>query len=139
MPNPLISNIDLSKIFLGNNKTQKAVYTNSTGSPVTLVPGRIMGRVLVSGKVLPQDKDSTDGSQQPRFVLMSSHESVADGADVTVTLVVSGEVDASKLICSSGESLTSAVGTTGLIGDLLMANSHILLVDGVENTFADNQ
>ncbi|MGC4058178.1 MAG: hypothetical protein QM743_08670 [Chitinophagaceae bacterium] len=139
MASQLISNIDLSKIFLGNDKTRKATYTNGTGSPVTLVPGRIMGHVISNGKVLPQNKDSTDGSQQPRFVLMSAHDAVADGASVQVTLCVSGEVDASKLICASGETLDSAVGTTGLIGDLLMANSHILLVDGVQNTFLDNQ
>lgn len=138
MPNPLITNVDLSKIFLGRNRTIKATYTNPTGAEVTLNPGRIFGRVIADNKVLPQDKDSTDGSQQPRFVLMSSHV-VAIGGTATLTLCVAGDVDQGMLSFASGESLTSAVGTTGLIGDLLMANSGIILVPTIENTRLDNQ
>lgn len=147
MANPLISNYDLSKIFLGNNKTIQATYTNATGSEVTLSPGRIMGRVTANNKVAPQDKDNTDGSQYPRFVLMSSHV-VANAASVTVTLCVSGEVDSAKLLFASGETLETVISSTdsntdttelGTIHDLLMANSHILLVSGTENTRYDNQ
>lgn len=135
----LNTKIDLSQIFLGGNKTLTATYTNGSGSAVTLTPGQVFGRITASAKVALQDKDSTDGSQSARFVLMSSHASVANGADATVTLCYAGDVDASKLVWGSGESLTTAVGTAGINQDILIANSQLILVTGIENTQFDNE
>lgn len=134
----LNTTIDFSKIFLGGNKTITATYTNGSGSAVILTPGQVFGRITSSAKVALQDKDSTDGSQRGRFVLMSSHASIANGADATVTLCYAGEVDASKLVWGSGESLTTAVGTEGINQDILIANSQLILVFGIENTALDN-
>ena len=148
----LNSKIDISKIFLGGNKTITATYTNGTGSAVTLSPGRVMGRISASNKVTPQDKDNTDGSQLGRFVLMSSHVDVANGASVICTLCFKGEVDASKLVWGSGETSTTAVSTTysdsatntvaipyGTNGDILLANSQLELITGIENSRYDNE
>jgi hypothetical protein len=134
----LNTTIDFSKIFLGGNKTITATYTNGSGSAVTLTPGQVFGRVTADAKVALQDKDSTDGSQLARFVLMSSHASIANGASATVTLCYAGEVDASKLVWGSGESLTTAVGTVGINQDILTANSQLILITGIENTALDN-
>lgn len=148
----LNTKIDISKIFLGGNKTITATYTNGTGSAATLSPGRVMGRISASNKVTPQDKDSTDGSQLGRFVLMSSHVDVANGASVTCTLCYKGEVDASKLVWGSGETSATAVSTTytdsaintvaipyGTNGDILLANSQLELITGIENSRYDNE
>jgi len=134
----LNTTIDFSQVFLGGNKCITATYTNGSGSAVTLTPGQVFVRVTSSAKVALQDKDSTDGSQRARFVLMSSHASIADGASATLTLCYAGEVDASKLVFGSGESLTTAVGTEGINQDILVANSHLILVTGIENTALDN-
>lgn len=147
----LNTTIDFSKIFLGGNKTITATYTNGTGGAVTLSPGRVMGRISASNKVAPQDKDNTDGSQLGRFVLMSSHDAIADGASVTCTLCYAGEVDASKLVYGTGETGATAVSTTytdsgtdtvvipyGVNQDILVANSQLILQTGIENTALDN-
>lgn len=133
------SKIDLSQIFLGGNKCVTATYTNGTGSTEALTPGIVFGRITASAKVAKQDKDSTDGSQLGRFVLMSSHAAIANGADATLTLCYTGEVDASKLVWGTGESLTTAVGTVGINQDILVANSQLVLVTGIENTKYDNE
>lgn len=147
MANPLETDFDISKLFIGNNKFKTATYTNSTGSEVELVAGRIFGRILDgTNKVKPQASvnSSKDGSEIPRFVLASSH-TVANGASVTVTLCYAGDVAAEQLSFSDSDTLATIVDEyatspitdydkAGTIEDLLVANSHISVITATELT-----
>jgi hypothetical protein len=115
MANPSIQNFDTTKLFLGRNYYDTATYTNSTGSEVTLTAGRLMGRVLADNKVLPQDADSTDGSQIPLGVLKENYV-VANAASVTVTYAIAGDVEGSKLIFADTEDLETVVNYIGTDG-----------------------
>lgn len=150
MAGQLATNYDTSKIFLGGLRTITATYTNGSGSTVTPVPGWVFGRVTADNKVKPCDKDNTDGSQFPRFILVSDPGAITNGSSATLTLAYRGEVDSSLLVFASGESLTSVVATTytdsgadavavsfGTMHDLLIANGFEL-VSGTELSNTDN-
>lgn len=134
----LITNFDVSKIFIWNNRYNKATYTNSTGSSVTLVKGTLLGRITSSGKVVPHTSAATDGSQNPLGILADDY-TVANGASVDVTYCDGGDVAKDKVILGSGDTMTTAVGTLGTIADLIGRNTTIKLVDSTELTGYDNQ
>jgi len=48
-----IINYDTTKLFLFGNRYKEVVYTNSTGSAVTLPAGLVMGRIAATLKVVP--------------------------------------------------------------------------------------
>ena len=80
MPSPiLVQNYDVAQIWLTQPFLTQRLYTNSTGSSVSLVAGRLMGVILASGALKPQDASNTDGSEMPRFVNYET-VTVANGA-----------------------------------------------------------
>lgn len=114
--NPLITNYDTSKIFLGfEQRTDTAVYTNATGDEVTLAAGTVMGRVTGTNKVYPSVSTATDGSQVPRFILADTYV-VANGASETVTYAYTCTVDSGLITLGGSDTLNtviSLIGTTG--------------------------
>ena len=135
--NTLWTDTDLSKIFLWNNRYDKATYTNSTGSEVTLAPGTVMGKVGATNKLLPLVAAATDGSQFPVGVLAKG-ATVANGASVDLEYCIGGDVAAEKLIFNAAEGLTTDVDDR-TIGDRLKSDTlGINPVTGTELTKADN-
>ena len=88
---------DYSNIFLFGNRYINGTYTNGTGSAITLAVGTVMGRIASSGKLVPLDTDSTDGSQFPVGILSNDYE-VEASTDVVVNVCIAGDVNENFLV-----------------------------------------
>lgn len=96
--NQLFVNTDISKIFLGNQRSENESYTNnSTYSPIRLLAGTIMGRITGTDIVVPWRNDSVDGSQYPTGILMADL-TVDIGAQLKAPLCTGGRIAAEKII-----------------------------------------
>ena len=134
----LITNFDTTKLVLKGGEYNNAVYTNSTGGPITILVGTLLGRVSATDKVLPLKSAAADGSQFP--VGISCQEiTVANGADATLEFVIAGEVEGTLLTLDGADTLATAIdGKT--LGDRIKSDSlGILLRDSDELSALDNQ
>lgn len=143
-----INQFDVSKLAGWNLQTYRASYTNSTGSDIDLAAGTVFGVVNSTGKLVPFNSTLKNGGQSPRAVLLSAI-SVANGETVTLTVVIKGSVDSSKLVfVRVGDSLDTVVGPVDnqspqvLIGEATVRWSligiGIIPVASTELTAADN-
>jgi len=151
MANPLITNYDIAKIFLGfEQRTGTATYTNATGSEVTLAAGTVLGRVHSTNKVYPSVSSATDGSQVPRFILADTYV-VANGANQTVTYAYTCTVNSDLITLGGSDTLATVISLTGTTGSPaaatstpvgtvrdLLQSAGIYLVEGIELTEIDN-
>ena len=138
----LQQNRETSQPIIGKFRTEDLTYTNPSGSdPVTLTQYRLMGQVLATGKVLPQDCDATDGSEMPYGVLAEEYTVAASGT-ITVSVIVEGQIIESAIGLASGETLASTVRTVstggGVLRGLIRRNTHITLVETTELSAYDN-
>lgn len=137
----LITNYDVSQIFLGCNFYETAEYTNSTGDTVTIPIGRLMGRVLDTDKILPQAAASTDGSEMPIGVAARQYV-VPDGTTITMDIVTGGDVNENMVVLASGNAMTTVVRTVstggGTIRDLIRRNTTINMYASTEHSRYDN-
>jgi hypothetical protein len=136
--NQLYINNDSSQVFIGNTFTRRSEsVTNSTYDAITISVGTVMGRVTASNTMIPFKSTAVDGSQIPRG-LMNSTVIIPAGEQVELPIVISGEVATNKLVFErSGDSITTSVGSLGLVQDLLGAIG-IKLVNSREMTEFDN-
>jgi hypothetical protein len=107
-----ITSIDTAQVALGNNEFTSAVYTNGTGSTVTLAEGTVFGRISATGKVAILAHGASDGSKYPTGVFyngINGNIEVADGASATITLITKGSVNASKLVFDGSTTVDSVV------------------------------
>lgn len=126
-----IFNRDITKIFLANHTSQKVQYTNSTGSPVTILAGRLMGRVTTSQKVLPHVSTATDGSQWACGIAMDDYV-VANGVTITMTICDGGEVAEEKVILAGAETLSTVITDDVSIRSSIERDTHIKLRPSTE-------
>lgn len=143
----LSTSFNNAKRFIFDNQYITASYTNGTGSSVTLPAGRIMGLIFSTNKVTPRlTSGVTNGSQVPYGILASDY-TVANGATVTVTLCISGQVDASLISdvadpadLTATVSLTDSGSATVVIGTIesIMVSKGLIPITVTENTYLDN-
>jgi hypothetical protein len=119
---------DVSKVFLGNNTTQKEEYVNNSGyDPISLPPGTVMGRIAGTDIVVPCTSAATDGSEQPIGVLMQDLE-IDSGDTVNAVLCNGGDIAAEKIsFYHPTDSLNSQVDGVRM-KDLLLRNTTIKLI-----------
>lgn len=146
----LVTQFDTAKLFLGNCRYKTASYTNSTGDSVTLTEGMLLGRIKADGKVKQSVSTATDGSQLPIGVLRGT-QTVANGATVTLTYAVWGDMARELIVFGGSDTYTTnlyVAGPTdspadtdgtfvGTVEDYLLMRG-IYLEAGTENTKADN-
>lgn len=141
MPAPiLITNYDVSQIFLGKNRYEDFTYTNSTGSTVTLLPGRLLGIILATNKVLPNVSTATDGSEIPACICADTYV-VADGVTLTITAVTKGMINYRKVIFGGSDTLATAirtVSTGGGVMKFMIEKIGLILEDCTEQSNYDN-
>jgi hypothetical protein len=130
--NPLVQNFDNQSIFLTAPTMTSGTYTNSSGSSVTLPVGKVMGRVTSSDKLAITASASTDGSQNPRFINVEEVV-VADGASATIFVANNCQVAEDLIVLAGSDTLDTAVGTAGIIRDLLNQNGNIVVVPETQN------
>lgn len=106
--NQLITNYDVSKFLLGFNSFVDGDLTAS-GADVDLLQGMVMGRIGSTQKLVPCDKDATDGSQFP-VGLAIVDQTIADGDTDNVRLVNKGRVAESKINFADVETLATLIG-----------------------------
>ena len=134
----LTVNTDLSKIFLFDNRYEKAPYNNSAYDSVTLAAGTVMGRVAGTGYIIPLVSSASDGSQFPVGVL--ADDFIVEGGDVLdLPICVSGDVDAGKLIfVTDTDNLDVTVSSRRLRDRIGSDTVGIKLVTTTEMTDFDN-
>lgn len=133
------TNYDVSKIFTFGNRTQTAVYTNSTGGSVALKAGTVLGKITASGKLLPLQSDAVDGSAIPVGIL--AHDiTVANGVTVTLTYVNAGDVEESKIILVKvGDTLATAISGRTIRDRIMTDTAGMRVVSSTELSGYDNQ
>lgn len=93
---------DVSKIFLGDTKTDNESYVNNSGyDPITLAAGTIMGRIHATGVLIPVVQGANNGSQYPIGIVLETTE-VDPGETKQLAIAINGEVAESKLIFWAG-------------------------------------
>lgn len=133
-----IVNRDLSKIFVWNNRYEKANYTNSTYDTVELATGTLMGRISATQEVVPHDASASDGSQYPVGVLAGDY-SVEEGDTVEVYFCVAGDVVANKVILASGDTLSTVISGRSIRDRIAADTVGVKLIESTELTGTDNQ
>ena len=137
--NQLITNYDVTKFLLGNNSFIAADITAAGGNGVLEI-GMVMGRIAATRKIVPLDKDATDGSQYP-VGLCIQDQTVANAATKSITLVNKGKIAASMINFFDTETLDTEIGHanhTRIIRDWLNSMGLELML-GEELTIVDNQ
>lgn len=137
--NQQFTNYDRSKLLLGFNQFITGDVTAS-GDDVEIVEGMVIGRIAATEKLVPADKDATDGSQIPVGLAVVT-ETVTDGTTKTINLVNKGRVDSSKINFADTETLATTIGPTNnkrTFKDYL-SDLGLILESGTELTKVDNQ
>lgn len=143
----LTTQFDYSKTFIWNGRYRTGTYTNSSGSPVTISNGQLIGRIFASHLLAPQVSTATDGSQIPIGVVRGSY-TVANGASVTINYCYSGDIEVAALVFGGSDTINTVIllnssvpaATTtqiGTIEDLLVAR-NINPISATDNTHQDN-
>ena len=129
--NMLTTVYDTTKLVLKGGEFNSAVYTNSTGGPITISVGTLLGRVSATDKVLPLKSAAVDGSQLP--VGISTQEiTVADTESATIEFVIAGEVEGTLLVLDGTDTLATAISGKTL-GDRIKSDTlGILLINSDE-------
>lgn len=135
--NMLTSNYSVKKIFVWNNRFQKATFTNSSGASVTLEAGLVLGQIATTRKLVELDPAGTDGSQYPIGVLAET-VTLANGASADLTYCVEGDVAESELVMPYGVALTDVIEDKTLRQRIASDTVGINLVGGTEMTSFDN-
>lgn len=144
--NQMLTNYDVSKIFLNDCLYITKSYTNATGDSVTLTPGRVMGLIFGTDKVVPQDSTLTNGAQVP-YGILKTGKTVANGATVEVVICVKGTVAQGKILFATSQtmatsiSLTDSATNTVVIGTIesLLLKAGLFFQPSDEMTAVDNQ
>lgn len=137
--NQLYTNTDNSKVFIGNNETIRANYTNSEDyDDVTLAIGTVMGRVHATNEIIPAKSDASDGSQFPVGVLLESY-TVAAGDTKSLPIVICGDVAEDKLVfAKTGDGLNTVVSARTYRDRLAADTKGIRAVSVTDLTDYDN-
>lgn len=132
-----ITNYSTQKLPIHSCEYLHADFTNSDAYPTTLRIGTVMGRVSATGKVVPLDTDSSDGSQFPIGVLAANY-TVGDGDTLTVAMVSNGTINGNMLIfVDNTDSLDTVVSSRQLRDHLQLAGINLQFPD--ELSELDNQ
>lgn len=133
-----ITNVETSKIFIWENRFDKAEYTNSTYDAVTLPAGTVLGRSSSTLEVKPLTSGATDGSQFPVGILNETH-TIEAGDTKTLAYCVYGDV-AKEMVVLQGSDTLDTVVSSKTIGDRIASDTvGIRLVATDELTGFDNQ
>lgn len=136
--NQAITNYDLSKVFLLNNRYLKGNYTNSGYSPITLTMGTIVGRVATTGEIVPCDSSASDGSEYPIGILAQNY-TVAAGVEVEVMYCVCGDVAQEEIGFYNGtDTLNTVVGGRQYQDRIACDTVGIIIKPSVDLTDYDN-
>lgn len=133
----LTTNSDRSKVFIWDNRFSNFVFT-AGGSPVTLIPGQLMGRISATQKVALLASAAVDGSQFP-IGIVNEDRVVAAGETVTIALCIAGDVAKEKVILQGADTMATVISGRSIEDRISTDTTGIILVASTELTGYDNQ
>lgn len=136
--NQQINNVDISKIFIGENQYEAAIYTNSSYVTVELLEGTLMGKIATTQEVIPLLSSATDGSQFPIGILAKNYTVLAGEAPV-VTYCTAGYVVKEKVILNGSDLLTTVISSRSINDRIGSDTVGIVMFASDEQTQFDNQ
>ena len=135
--NALFVNFDYDKVIIERGYFENAIMNNATGGELTYPAGTVLGRVSASSKVIPMASAAADGSQYPVGILTST-VTIGAGADLNISMAISGEMTESLIVLDGADTLTTIVDGRQ-IGDRIKSdNIGIKLTSATEMTVDDN-
>jgi hypothetical protein len=136
--NARFTNYDFSKMFLGSNRHETAVFENGDSyDDVTIAVGSVMGRIAATGKVVLLDKDASDGSQFP-VGINTEEVTIGAGDEANLSLCVAGEVDETGLVFVTGTTLATVISGKTVADRIASDTVGIHLVASTDLTAFDN-
>lgn len=131
-----ITDYDLSKIFLFQNRYESDSWVNNSGyATLTLKAGTVMGRITSSGVLAPAISGNLDGSAVPIGILAQDVTLLA-GQSQQVAICVAGDINANAIIFLGGDNLLTPINGR-IMKDHLQAYG-LLIRSGTEMTDWDN-
>jgi hypothetical protein len=146
--NQMITNFDVSKIFVFENRYESGTVVNGDYTSMTIPIGTPLGRISGSatagnpqGLLWPCASLSTDGSEVP-VGICAANVVIAEGSSAIVPYCHRGDVIVDKITMFDGRDTIYSVIDSGtnagkMMYDLL--NRLVHLVTGNEQTYLDNQ
>lgn len=136
--NMMITNYDLSKIFLLNNRYLTGEHTNSTYVDEVFPAGTVVGRIATSGKIVPCISSASDGSQLPIGILATDY-TIEAGATSTLTYCLQGDVASEEVGFINGTDTLDTVVSGKRYRDRIASDTAgIILKDSLDLTDYDN-
>lgn len=135
--NMLVTDYDVKKIFVWDNRYENANLTNSTYDAIDYPAGLVLGRVAATGEVVPCESAATDGSQYPVGIL-STNITIEGGDTREVPFAVGGDVAEELVVTTGSDTLDTIIpGTARRMRDHIRTVG-IKLQFGVDQTGLDN-
>lgn len=135
--NVLITDYDVKKIFIWDNKYSNGVLTNSTYDPITYPAGLVLGRVASTGEVVPLESGASDGSQYPVGIL-SAEVTIEGGDSREVPFCVAGDVAEEMIVLTVPDTLDTIIEGKRLRDRIGSDTVGVKLRLGTDQTGYDN-
>lgn len=136
--NMLITNYDLSKVFILNNRYMTAQHTNSSYVDQVYPMGTVMGRNFTTGEITPLISTATDGSQFPVGILAQDYTVIA-GSVSQLMYCIQGDVAKEEIGFINGtDTFTTVVSSRQLQDRIASDTAGIILKDSLDLTDYDN-
>ena len=106
--NQLITDFDLSKIFIFDNRFEQEDLKNTSGGEKTFKAGTVLGRVSATLELDTVKSGSVDGSETP-FGILAEDITLADAEVKEINVCISGDVALEKVILDGGDTLDTLI------------------------------
>lgn len=130
--------MDLGKVFIGDNRYAKGNFTNDTYDAIELPIGRLMGRVSATQEIVPHDAAAVDGSQYPVGVLAGDY-TIDEGDTRELTFCTTGDVAEEKLVLADGDTLATVISGRSIRDRIASDTVGIILKTSQRQTEFDNE
>ena len=106
--NQLITDFDLSKIFIFDNRFEQVDLKNTSGGEKTFKAGTLLGRVSATLELDTVKSAAADGSETP-FGILAEEITLADAEVKEVNVGISGDVAIEKVILDGADTLDTLI------------------------------
>ena len=143
----MITNYDVTKLFLGGNRYKQGSLKNTTGATVTILAGTLLGKVSaiavdtanVVGYLRVYDSANIEGGAIPVGILANDLVILAGATAVNVNYCIAGDFDLGKLILANGTDTLATVVAGVAINEKIIAETQLIGVTVDQLTKFDNQ
>lgn len=126
------------KIFLRNCEYISLLFKNTTGGPLTLTGGELIGRDSTTLKGAILASAAADGSQFPLGINATPSEELADDDEINIMVCVSGDVNEGSVILDGADTLDTLVSLRPIRDRIAADTQGVHLVFSDELTDYDN-